>query len=47
MEYTVIMHPAEEGGYWAENPCLAWVLFSRGDVRRGYGECQRGCGVTC
>ena len=22
MEYTVILHPAEEGGYWAEVPAL-------------------------
>lgn len=22
MEYTVIMHPAEEGGYWVEVPAL-------------------------
>ena len=24
MEYTVIMHPAEEGGYWSEIPALPW-----------------------
>ena len=22
MEYTVLIHPAEEGGYWAEVPAL-------------------------
>ena len=26
MEYTVILHPAEEGGYWAEVPVLNGCL---------------------
>lgn len=31
MEYTVILHPAEEGGYWAEVPALAGC-FSQGET---------------
>jgi predicted RNase H-like HicB family nuclease len=30
MEYTVILHPAEEGGYWAEVPALPGC-FSQGE----------------
>jgi len=30
MEYTVILHPAEEGGYWAEVPALLGC-FSQGE----------------
>ena len=29
MEYTVIVHPAEEGGYWVEVPALSGC-FSQG-----------------
>jgi len=31
MEYTVILHPAEEGGYWAEVPALPGC-FSQGET---------------
>ncbi len=31
MEYTVILHPAEEGGYWAEAPALPGC-FSQGET---------------
>ena len=31
MEYTVIFHPAEEGGYWAEVPALSGC-FSQGET---------------
>ena len=31
MEYTVILHPAEEGGYWAEVPVLQGCL-SQGET---------------
>ncbi len=31
MEYTVIIHPAEEGGYWTETPALPGC-FSQGDT---------------
>ncbi|MBS3772050.1 MAG: type II toxin-antitoxin system HicB family antitoxin [Bacteroidales bacterium] len=31
MEYTIIIHQAEEGGYWAEVPALAGC-FSQGDT---------------
>jgi len=31
MEYTVIFHPAEEGGYWAEVPALSGCL-SQGET---------------
>ena len=31
MEYTVILHPAEEGGYWAEVPALSGC-FSQGET---------------
>ncbi len=31
MEYTVILHPAEEGGYWAEVPALQ-ACFSQGET---------------
>jgi predicted RNase H-like HicB family nuclease len=31
MEYTVIMHPAEEGGFWAEVPALPGCL-SQGET---------------
>ena len=31
MEYTVIMHPAEEGGYWTEIPVLPGC-YSQGDT---------------
>lgn len=31
MEYTVIMHPAEEGGFWAEVPALPGC-FSQGET---------------
>jgi len=31
MEYTVIMHPAEEGGYWAEIPALPGC-YSQGET---------------
>lgn len=27
MEYTVILHPAEEGGYWVEVPALPGCFF--------------------
>ena len=30
MGYTVILHPAEEGGYWAEVPALSG-FFSQGE----------------
>ncbi|KPJ62169.1 MAG: hypothetical protein AMS15_04865 [Planctomycetes bacterium DG_23] len=30
MEYTAILHPAEEGGYWAEVPALPGC-FSQGE----------------
>jgi len=31
MEYTVIMHRAEEGGYWAEIPALPGC-YSQGET---------------
>jgi len=31
MEYTVILHPAEEGGYWGEVPALPGC-FSQGET---------------
>lgn len=31
MEYTVIIHAAEEGGYWAEVPALSGC-FSQGET---------------
>lgn len=31
MEYTVILHKAEEGGYWAEVPALEGC-FSQGET---------------
>jgi len=31
MEYTVILHSAEEGGYWAEVPALPGC-FSQGET---------------
>lgn len=31
MKYTVILHPAEEGGYWAEVPALPGC-FSQGET---------------
>ncbi len=31
MEYTVIMHPAEEGGYWVEIPALPGC-YSQGET---------------
>jgi len=31
MEYTVIIHKAEEGGYWSEVPALE-ACFSQGDT---------------
>lgn len=31
MEYTVVMHNAEEGGYWAEVPSLEGC-FSQGET---------------
>jgi len=31
MEYTVIIHPAEEGGYWAEVPALQGC-YSQGET---------------
>lgn len=31
MEYTVILHKAEEGGYWAEVPALPGC-FSQGET---------------
>ncbi len=31
MEYTVIMHPAEESGYWAEIPALPGC-YSQGET---------------
>ena len=31
MEYTVILHPAEEGGYWAEVPAIPGCL-TEGDT---------------
>jgi len=30
MEYTIIMHQAEEGGYWAEVPALSGC-YSQGE----------------
>lgn len=34
MEYTVVLHNAEEGGYWAEVPSLEGC-FSQGETCRG------------
>jgi predicted RNase H-like HicB family nuclease len=31
MEYTVLFHPAEEGGYWAEVPSLPGC-YSQGET---------------
>lgn len=31
MNYTVLVHPAEEGGYWTEVPALSGC-FSQGDT---------------
>ncbi|NIM04116.1 MAG: type II toxin-antitoxin system HicB family antitoxin [Armatimonadetes bacterium] len=31
MDYTVIIHPAEEGGYWTEVPALQGC-FSQGET---------------
>lgn len=31
MEYTVLLHPAEEGGYWAEVPALPGC-YSQGET---------------
>ena len=31
MEYTVILHPAEEGGYWVDVPALPGC-FSQGET---------------
>lgn len=31
MDYTIIIHPAEEGGYWTEVPALSGC-FSQGDT---------------
>ncbi|MHB0912070.1 MAG: type II toxin-antitoxin system HicB family antitoxin [Armatimonadota bacterium] len=31
MEYTVLIHPAEEGGYWTEVPALSGC-FSQGET---------------
>ncbi|MBA7684461.1 hypothetical protein ES703_92856 [subsurface metagenome] len=31
MDYTIILHPAEEGGYWAEVPVLPGC-FSQGET---------------
>jgi len=31
MEYTVLIHPAEEGGYWTEAPALSGC-FSQGET---------------
>ena len=31
MEYTVILHPAEEGGYWVEVPALPGC-YSQGET---------------
>lgn len=31
MEYTVLIHPAEEGGYWTEVPTLSGC-FSQGNT---------------
>ena len=31
MEYTVLIHPAEEGGYWTEVPALSGCL-SQGET---------------
>lgn len=31
MDYTVLIRPAEEGGYWAEVPALPGC-FSQGDT---------------
>ncbi|MBE0433900.1 type II toxin-antitoxin system HicB family antitoxin [candidate division WOR-3 bacterium] len=30
-EYTIVMHPAEEGGYWVEVPALPGC-FSQGET---------------
>ncbi|MBU0700184.1 type II toxin-antitoxin system HicB family antitoxin [bacterium] len=31
MEYTVVLHPAEEGGYWVESPALHGC-YSQGET---------------
>ena len=31
MEYTIVLHPAEEGGYWAEVPALPGC-YSQGET---------------
>jgi len=31
MEYTVVLHPAEEGGYWADVPALPGC-YSQGET---------------
>ena len=40
MEYTVILHPAEEGGYWAEVPALPGC-FSQGETVEEASEISR------
>ncbi len=34
MEYTVVLHPAEEGGYWAEVPKAIDRSIEEGNVKR-------------
>ncbi|MBP6964769.1 MAG: type II toxin-antitoxin system HicB family antitoxin [Armatimonadetes bacterium] len=49
MEYTVIIHPAEEGGYWTEVPALSGCLSQGETVEEAIEntkdaiECHLGC----
>ncbi len=40
MEYTVILHPAEEGGYWAEVPALPGCLSQGESVEETFMNIQ-------
>ena len=46
MEFNIVVHRAEEGGYWAEVPAIAGCVSqgeSFGDLLRNVREAVDGC----
>jgi len=44
MGYTVILHPAEEGGYWAEVPALSGCFSQEESVEETFRNIKEAIG---
>jgi len=49
MDYTVLIHPAEEGGYWAEVPALPGCFTQGESVEETLANAKEAieCHVAC